>query len=317
MVISVALCTYKGEPFLREQIESILAQTILPHEIIVCDDNSTDHTLEILQKYEAHTSLPQFKITVNTTNMGVVKNFEQALQHCSGDYIFLCDQDDLWKPDKIEATLSYFEANQNIDVVFSNAQLLGLQKGQLWDFSKFSTKARQDWHTYGSLYVFLRYKSICTGAGMAIKGSAKSYLLPIQTNPFQIHDGWIGIAAAHQNRIAYIDQSLFYYRIHSGQWTKKNTSEFDAKKREDIQLKYNYIKYFIDYYKVSDKNVLELYEHYRFRNTLPTDTFKRLYKVTLEMATGRYFKHSNGLKSVIRDLFTYKSSPKITFQPLK
>lgn len=316
MIISVALCTYKGALYLREQLDSILNQTVSPHEIIVCDDNSPDETVEILEEYRLKFSTPEFKITVNTHNKGVVKNFEQALQNCSGDYVFLCDQDDLWIPEKIQKTLSFFESNPDIDVTFSNGYLLGLKKGNLWDISKFGPKARQDWSKYGPLYVFLRYKSICTGAGMAIKGSAKNYVLPIQINSFQIHDGWIGIAAATKGKIAYIADNLFYYRIHSGQWTQKNASEFDVKKRDDIQLKCLYMKHFIEYYNIKDKIILELYEHYLLRNSLPPNLAKRCYKVALEVFSGNYTKHSNGIKSAIRDIFVYNPPSQKQFQTL-
>src|SRR6476659_477323 len=101
MKISVALCTYNGERFLNEQLESILAQTFPVTEIIVCDDGSTDDTSTMLQQFERR-YFNLFKIYVNAENLGVIKNFEKAISLCAGDIIFLADQDDIWEINKVE-----------------------------------------------------------------------------------------------------------------------------------------------------------------------------------------------------------------------
>jgi len=92
--ISVALCTYNGELYLREQLESILKQTFPPDEIIICDDGSTDTTIKILEEFRRKSFIP-VKVYYNKENLGVSKNFEKAISLCSGDIIFLSDQDDV------------------------------------------------------------------------------------------------------------------------------------------------------------------------------------------------------------------------------
>lgn len=129
--ISVALCTYNGEEFLPKQLDSIKQQTKPIHELVVCDDGSRDATIEILEKFRKSVNFPVI-IHQNSSNLGSSKNFEQCLQKCSGEIIFLCDQDDVWMPNKVEIMTTYFQANSHHDAVFSNAQIIdqrGLKTG--------------------------------------------------------------------------------------------------------------------------------------------------------------------------------------------
>ena len=97
--ISIAMATFNGEKYLREQLDSIYSQTLLPYEIVAADDCSTDRTTEILEEYRIKKGL---KYLVNEHNIGVVKNFEKAISLCQGDYVALSDQDDIWFPEKLE-----------------------------------------------------------------------------------------------------------------------------------------------------------------------------------------------------------------------
>lgn len=105
--VSVALATYNGEKYIREILDSVLAQSYPVSEIIIADDQSTDSTMSIAaeyaEKYEHIQILPVSDL------LGFVKNFERCCRACRGDYIALCDQDDYWDPKKIEVLLSYAE----------------------------------------------------------------------------------------------------------------------------------------------------------------------------------------------------------------
>ena len=100
MKISIALCTYNGEKFLREQLDSFSVQTRLPDEVVVGDDCSTDRTVEILEEW-AKTAPFRVEIVRNPQNLGYEKNFEQTMLRCTGDVIFPSDQDDVWLPEKL------------------------------------------------------------------------------------------------------------------------------------------------------------------------------------------------------------------------
>lgn len=111
-MISVVMTTYNGQKFIREQIESILDQSTHVDEIVICDDCSTDSTLEILKEYPV-------RLYVNKKNLGFKQNFKQVMELCQGDYIFLCDQDDIWEKDKVEKMLEVMNSHSDMHVCAS------------------------------------------------------------------------------------------------------------------------------------------------------------------------------------------------------
>lgn len=98
--ISVAMATYNGERFLQEQLDSLAQQTLLPFELVACDDGSTDSTLDILRRFQALAPFP-VRIYRNKTRLGSGFNFLAALGRCIGDLVAFCDQDDIWKEHKL------------------------------------------------------------------------------------------------------------------------------------------------------------------------------------------------------------------------
>lgn len=111
MTVSVALATYNGEKFIREQLDSLLNQTVLPDEVVIIDDCSTDNTAEVVREYIASHSL-SWKFSVAQSNSGYKRNFYNCLAQCSEDVVFLCDQDDVWYPQKLEKILEVFKNDQ-------------------------------------------------------------------------------------------------------------------------------------------------------------------------------------------------------------
>jgi glycosyltransferase involved in cell wall biosynthesis len=103
--VSVVMCTYNGDKYLTEQIESILNQTYPVYELIVQDDGSTDNTVRILRDYAE--KYPSMRVYQNEQRKGVYDNFFSAMRRATGDYIAISDQDDIWKPDKIEQQMAY------------------------------------------------------------------------------------------------------------------------------------------------------------------------------------------------------------------
>lgn len=96
--VSIVMCTYNGEQFLREQLDSILAQTYPIHELIIQDDCSTDHTADIVREYARQ--YPFIRFHANISNLGFNRNFQDALSKAEGDYIAIADQDDIWYEEK-------------------------------------------------------------------------------------------------------------------------------------------------------------------------------------------------------------------------
>lgn len=119
-MISVVMATYNGIKFIKEQLDSICNQTLLPDEIIIQDDLSTDGTFEYIIEYSKKYSNIKWIINKNQKNLGYKKNFFEGICKASGDYIFLCDQDDIWLDNKIELMLKAMEKNSNIKLLMSN-----------------------------------------------------------------------------------------------------------------------------------------------------------------------------------------------------
>lgn len=218
MKVSVAICTYNGEKYLKEQLDSILNQSHPVDEIVVCDDGSTDKTIEILNEYSTNNP-GLFHIHENEENLRSVKNFEKALQLCTGDILFLSDQDDIWTADKVAEYLDYFEKNPTINVIASNGYCIDENskvhdKYSLWDIPALLHESNSKVDYY-KIIAYLG--NIATGASMAIR---KTFLK--ETIPFPIltgyhHDEWIALIAAHKNSFELLNKKYFYYRIHSNQ----------------------------------------------------------------------------------------------------
>lgn len=116
------MCTYNGETFLSEQLDSIIAQTIRPNEIIIYDDASTDNTVEIIKKYQRIHSDINWLLRVNQKNLGWRVNFKNCISEATGDIVFLADQDDIWKEDKLEILSTTLENYPQIKLLVSDYQ---------------------------------------------------------------------------------------------------------------------------------------------------------------------------------------------------
>ncbi|MCW6511076.1 glycosyltransferase [Lichenifustis flavocetrariae] len=120
--ISVALATYNGERFLREQLESLARQSRLPDELVVADDGSTDRTLDIVREFA--TSAPFKTVLLGIEGrLGYRANFMRCAQHCSGDLIAFCDQDDVWDEDKLDVVSRCF-VREDVNFVFHDYRLI-------------------------------------------------------------------------------------------------------------------------------------------------------------------------------------------------
>ena len=213
-LISFALATYNGSKYLKEQLDSFYNQTYKNFEVIVVDDVSTDDTVKILEQYKRKYGLIYF---VNSTNLGVTKNFEKAISMCSGEYIALADQDDIWLPKKLEIL------HKNIgdsSLIYSNACIIN-------ENSEIQNETTKDIHLlYGldsntkDLYNYLVLNSFILGCSVMFKQELVKDLIPIfQTS--RNHDWWLTICAYKKNGIKYIDEVLFNYRHHDNNYSRQ------------------------------------------------------------------------------------------------
>ena len=221
MTTSVALCTYNGVEFLAQQLNSIINQTKPVDEIIICDDGSTDATCSLVRQYIKESSI-RIRLFQNTVNVGYIFNFEQAISLCSGDVIFLSDQDDEWMPHKVETICRFFEENESKEFVFTNAELINAWGVKSFDKTLFQAVG---WNTFtrkifdnGCPYDVLCTSGRITGATVALRSSFLPYCLPFpKMRTPSVHDEMIGISALLHNKIARIDECLIKYRLHEKQ----------------------------------------------------------------------------------------------------
>lgn len=207
-LVSVAMATYNGEKYLREQLDSICSQTYPNLEVVVSDDCSTDGTVRILDEYR---SRPGFQCTVQPSRAGFIKNFESAIASCRGDYIALADQDDIWEPDKIEALLAGIGGRS---LVYSDARLIddrGITiAGSLLHASRVAPVT-------GHPFRYLVCNACVTGCTALITRDLKDQALPVpDSEPY--HDWWLSIAATRLRGIAYVDKPLVRYRQHKNNY---------------------------------------------------------------------------------------------------
>lgn len=218
MKISVALCTYNGEQFLKEQLDSILNQTQKVDEIVICDDGSTDATINILENYSAN--YPNiFHIYRNEVNLKSVKNFEKAITLCTGDLIFLSDQDDIWVDIKVEKYNAYFDANPNIEVLASNGYCIDENskvhdKYSIWDVPQFLRDANV---TFDYYQIITQISNIASGSTMAFKKEIVSKVVPFPVFKDFHHDEWIALISSKSKSFEFLNEKFYYYRIHNNQ----------------------------------------------------------------------------------------------------
>ena len=123
MKVSVAMCTYNGTKYLKEQLDSILGQTLPPDEIVITDDCSSDGTADLAEQLLSESGI-SYKVIINEKNSGVRVSFGNCIRACSGDVIFTADQDDVWDKEKIRLFMDEFENDESCVFVFSNGELV-------------------------------------------------------------------------------------------------------------------------------------------------------------------------------------------------
>ena len=227
---SVALCTYNGEKYIRQQLESILKQTIVPREIIISDDGSTDGTLKAAENILENTAF-SWKIVRNAGSHGVAGNFLNAIRICSGDIIFTCDQDDVWVEKKAETMLRIFENNENAQLVFSNGKLVDKDLNDLhadmWcacGLTKRMLKQKK-WFNY-----FLKHNYV-TGAAMALKRECVCKIFAIPGG--WLHDEWFALRLSMKDSAIFpCEEKLILYRQHTVNVVGMKKKNFFQKTRE-------------------------------------------------------------------------------------
>ena len=219
--VSVVMCTYNGEQFIDEQVQSILQQDTAIAEIIIVDDSSTDGTWGKLKIWQRQ--YPVIRLFQNETNLGYNKNFEKAIQLATSDLISFADQDDIWLPQKIRLTIPAFE---DAGVMLAHCRSVQLRQGKL-DFKK--TRLQ---HHYGGNDVrrFFFFNHVM-GHDAIFRRELVREIVPIPMG--MSYDWWIAVNAVVQGSIASIPQFLVHHRIHGN---NNFFSSSAASKKKELDL---------------------------------------------------------------------------------
>ncbi|GAB1401189.1 hypothetical protein MASR1M68_01000 [Elusimicrobiota bacterium] len=309
MKISIALCTYNGAKYLEEQLKSLAEQTLKADEVVVCDDNSSDNTVAILNEYKDKLNI---KLTVNKTNLGVTKNFEQAISLCSGDIIFLCDQDDVWDKNKVKIMTDKMQDEKIgfccCDGIITDENLKQTADYTLWNTSGLSKIDLNKFSAYNLInnYCF-------TGMATAFRSSLKKYILPISKNA--VHDEWLAFIAVCVSKVVFVEQKLVFYRQHNNQqiginsikpvkeiWKilksyKISSMEKETGKFEDLIVRLKELNIDLKLIKELENKI----KHLKYRTTRNK---LRVFILLWQLLTWKYNRYSNGAnKNFIKDLF--------------
>ncbi len=316
--ISIAMCTFNGDRYLEEQLDSFAFQTRLPDEIIICDDGSSDNTLSIIEKFSNKASFP-VRIFTNKIRLGSTKNFEKAISYCKGDIIALSDQDDVWFSNKLGCIENIFQTSPKIGAVVSNGEvvneLLQPLNYRLWDSFGFD-KYNQNIVRAGKALDVLLKRNVVTGAAMAFKSDLRNIYLPIPSS--WVHDGWIALLISFFAELVITPEPLIKYRTHSEQQIggqKKNLLDKIKMSRRTGADDYSFIamQYCLAYERLlnfittsEDQNTISKFkskiEHVQARANIYSLRSHRLKIISQELSKNRYHLYSRGLTSFFKDL---------------
>lgn len=252
---------------------SIVNQTTIPDEIIVCDDCSTDGTVDIINEFRYEYNNIHWNIVINDTNVGFANNFFNALYLVQGDYIFLSDQDDIWNRKKIEKMFNIMKKNNKIDILFSSYQCIDnddnvlkfkyLVNNSIF-FLFFSHVKKVIRYSYNS---FVKSMNIA-GMSMCIRKKFVDDFFKLKLDNLKYHDLFLALYASIKNSLYFYNDNLVQYRLHNNNTIGLKISSKDKENRV-IWLRNNtcnqkLIRNFIIYNKFDNKYIFKLEKIIRF-----------------------------------------------------
>ena len=221
-MISVVMAVYNGEKFILKQLESLYKQTKQIDELIVIDDCSTDNSVSIIKKYIKDNEIKNWHIFYNNKNLGYIQTFKKAISKTNGEYIFLCDQDDIWLDNKIELVTKIFEENQKIKSLCTSFMKIDDNDNEILDKFKRPFSANHGLirkNIYKNEIKKIDLNTILTfnispGCTCAFRSNIKKEIINSKINiP---HDWMINIISAIGDGTYFYNKELIKYRIHSG-----------------------------------------------------------------------------------------------------
>lgn len=320
--VSVAIATYNGEKFFFEQLESIRNQTLLPHEIVISDDNSSDNTLAIIDQ-----ALPEkwrkdhgvaLKVLRNAEALGPGKNFEQAILACTSDFIACADQDDVWLGEKLEKLVEALQIDSNLLLIHSDATLVdsagrptGMSLIETFELDRDDHRRLESgptFHAFGK-------RNLAAGATMLFRRELVHLAFPLPKN--RLHDERLALVASYLDGLKFIPDPLINYRQHEANQIGARPRNF----ADSIFAVLSSRAKIVTSLKSRNEEFLELATHYGTRSTfanrnllsgfiahntwrigLPKSRLFRVWPVLWGVLQGRYARFGRQPHDVLRDL---------------
>lgn len=316
--VAVVMCTYNGERFVAEQLESIFSQTRPPDHLVIVDDASGDDTAGIIERVCARRPAGiRLTFERNGRNLGYVANFDRALALAEEDLLFLCDQDDVWHPMKIERMAREFDARPALDLLHTDARLVDASGASLgvglFEAIEMTPDERRALHAGEGFDVLLR-RNVVTGATAAARRDVIRRASPFPAD--WVHDEWIAIVAAMTGRIDCLDEALIDYRQHGGNQigvqqrsrrgrTPAREARRQFMRRVEARLTTAVAQLALHRIDVLPRHARALDErlrHARVRAHLPARAWDRFRAVAAEAARGGYRRYAFGVRSIVADV---------------
>jgi glycosyltransferase involved in cell wall biosynthesis len=221
--VSVCMTVYNGKEFISDQIFSVLSQLCDHDELVIVDDFSSDESVAIIEQFQDK----RLKLFRNSENIGVIRSFERVIALSTGDLIFLCDQDDVWYPDKVTSIIDIFQKSR-ASCIICDANIID-QSNEIIDnsFFKMFNSGSGVWKNFK--------KNTYLGCCMAFDARAKAWLLPFPRQ-IPIHDHWMGLVLNAIGGVYFLPKPLMGYRRHGGNVTSLSRFGLPRVIKNRIQL---------------------------------------------------------------------------------
>lgn len=249
---SVVMATYNGSKYIIEQLDSIKNQVLSPDEVIICDDCSTDKTVEIIENYIHQNNLCGWKLYKNEKNIGFFNNFFKAMHLCTGDIIYLSDQDDVWDANKLRTFSDKFMNDLNLMMIQSNFKFIN-EEGRM-------LQKQENYHGFTSgnfqpLTVHEMCKFAGSGYTMSFRRDVVDKIFDLKLDEkreiFLFHDIMLGLMAVSFGNCLLCRNVIDKHRVHESNVTKKKNKSYTAGRNREMQI--SILKRRFQYFRIMEK----------------------------------------------------------------
>lgn len=323
--IAVVMGTFNGARYIEAQLLSVLNQTLLPQEIIISDDCSTDSTVDIIRSVlareaQANPALRAIRVQIltHTSHIGMNSNYESALTSSHAELIALCDQDDIWDSCKLAVLAPLFEGRPDRMLVHSDAQLVAADGHPLgrthFEYLRITTAELSAMNGDRAIDVLLK-RNIISGTTSLLRRAVVNRALPIP-GPW-VPDAWLGIVASLMGEICTVEEPLVQYRQHSANTVGTSGKRYPFIRNMihwarhsrgpefDVRLAHlSFLRRYVERMPNSTKKQkgLRKIEFENYRASYPNSRVGRIVPIIRAVRAGNYHRFAGGSIDVICDL---------------